>query len=397
MHVSALLHGLAALNPIKELPEHHEYRNESEDDEVVPVTSVPCKWKEPRTRKEKVLKMGDASFVKHVYGTTATPLSSLDSFDPRPPQYRNNASSLLPELLDDIRGKGLCVSLLFDPTVIIENPDLNKKPPSDLEMAEKIQKLRDKLAVTEEMVREVENITRGQRKSPKWVEMRRFRLTSSLFGYVKRLRPSTLPDSLVLQILGAKSIGITAAMQWGIDHEGEAIRLYADYQQAHGHPGLYVCPTGLHLSVHYPFLGASPDGAVYDPLSSDPFGFLEIKCPYSQRHKSPVEACSSSGFCSTLEDNVPRLRHTHLYYSQVQGQMAIGERKWCDFVLSTEKGISVERIPFNLDFWQELLPKLISFWEGCVAPEVVHPVRHLGLPMRDMRHKQVCDNVSHEP
>ena len=89
--------------------------------------------------------MGDASFVKHVYGTTATPLSSLDSFDPRPPQYRNNASSLLPELLDDIRGKGLCVSLLFDPTVIVENPDLNKKPPSDLEMAEKIQKLRDKL------------------------------------------------------------------------------------------------------------------------------------------------------------------------------------------------------------------------------------------------------------
>ena len=45
--------------------------------------------------------MGDASFVKHVYGKTATPLSSLDSFDPRPPQYRNNASSLLPELLDD--------------------------------------------------------------------------------------------------------------------------------------------------------------------------------------------------------------------------------------------------------------------------------------------------------
>lgn len=74
--------------------------------------SVPCKWKEPRAHKEIALKMGDASFIKNVYGNTATPLSSLDSFDPRPPQYCNNASSLLPQFLDDIRGKGLCFTVI---------------------------------------------------------------------------------------------------------------------------------------------------------------------------------------------------------------------------------------------------------------------------------------------
>ena len=33
----------------------------------------------------------------------------------------------------------------------------------------------------------------------------------------------------------------------------------------------------------YPFLGATPDGTVYDPSNlAHPFGFLEVKCPYSE-------------------------------------------------------------------------------------------------------------------
>ena len=46
-----------------------------------------------------------------------------------------------------------------------------------------------------------------------------------------------------------------------------------------------------------------------------------------------------------------KLKPTHIYYSQIQGQMAITERSWCDFVIYTEKGISVERIPFDAEFW----------------------------------------------
>ena len=65
--------------------------------------------------------------------------------------------------------------------------------------------------------------------------------------------------------------------------------------------------------------------------------------------------------------------------------MAIGERPWCDFVVFTLKGISVQRIPFDKDFWNDrLLPKLLSFYDDCIAPELVSPVHSLGLPIRDM-------------
>ena len=140
-----------------------------------------------------------------------------------------------------------------------------------------------------------------------------------------------------------------------------------------------VCET-------YPFLGASPDGAVYDPSNTNqPFGFLEIKCLYSQRNMTPADACSSSGFCCSIVDGKLSLRRNHPYYTQVQGKMAVGERPWCDFVIYTKRGISIERISFDRNFWDTLLlPKLISFYDNCVAPEIVHPIHVLGLPLRNL-------------
>ena len=46
----------------------------------------------------------------------------------------------------------------------------------------------------------------------------------------------------------------------------------------------------------------------------------------------------------------------------------------------------MERIPFDSDFWNnELLPKLIDFYDNCLAPEIVSPVYVLGIPVRDLR------------
>ena len=69
-------------------------------------------------------------------------------------------------------------------------------------------------------------------------------------------------------------------------------------QRENGHPELIVCKSGFIINPLYPFLGASPNGAVYDPsLSDEPYGFLEIQCPYSQRNVTPIEACDSPRFC----------------------------------------------------------------------------------------------------
>jgi len=75
------------------------------------------------------------------------------------------------------------------------------------------------------------------------------------------------------------------------------------------------------------YLGASPDAAVYDPsYTEQPFGFVEIKCPYSARETTSYDAAQSSGFCCTVNSNTDIvLKEDHSYYSQIQGQMAIGD------------------------------------------------------------------------
>ena len=159
------------------------------------------------------------------------------------------------------------------------------------------------------------------------------------------------------------------------------------YKHGHGHPDLVVTSSGVIINPLWCYLGASPDGAVYDPANSnEPFGFLEIKCPYSTKNRTPAEACNHSGFCCQLTNTGElKLKETHQYYAQIEGQMAIGERPWCDFVVFTLKGINVQRIRFDTVYWtSKLLPKLTLFYDNCVAPELVSPVHSLGLPIRDL-------------
>ena len=160
---------------------------------------------------------------------------------------------------------------------------------------------------------------------------------------------------------------------------------------SHGHIELSVVSCGFHISQSHPYLGASLDGAVYDPSNLEQPEFLEIKCPYTARNVSPVEACTFPGFfCATVRKADGKesvvLQTSHSYYAQVQGQMAIGGRPWCDFVVYTTVGISVQRLHFDAEFWHNsLLPKLIELYDNCIGPEIVSPVRNLGLPIRNLK------------
>lgn len=57
------------------------------------------------------------------------------------------------------------------------------------------------------------------------------------------------------------------------------------------------------------------------------------------------------------------------------GQMAVSQRPWCNFMIFTNKGISVERLAFDEDYWQHtLLPKIEDFFDNCLGPEKVSPL-----------------------
>ena len=95
-----------------------------------------------------------------------------------------------------------------------------------------------------------------------------------------------------------------AAMQWGTDHEPDAIAAYEFFKDC------AVEPVGFVDHPKIAMTGASPDGRV----GKD--GLVEIKCPKTATHIDTL-----------LSGKVERK-----YLLQMQWQMECEKRQWCDFV-----------------------------------------------------------------
>ena len=64
--------------------------------------------------------------------------------------------------------------------------------------------------------------------------------------------------------------------------------------------------------------------------------------------------------------------------------MAICKRNWCDFVIWTTKEMTIERIIFDPKLWQETLPKLESFYDKAILPELACPRVPQNQPIREL-------------
>lgn len=68
----------------------------------------------------------------------------------------------------------------------------------------------------------------------------------------------------------------TPAMKYGLTNE---IRVAKAYLDSGNNTKLYK--SGLVVNPAFCWLGASPDGVVYDPsMEENPFGLFEAKCPF---------------------------------------------------------------------------------------------------------------------
>ena len=98
-----------------------------------------------------------------------------------------------------------------------------------------------------------------------------------------------------------------------------------------------VFKCGLVVYKREPVLACSLDGKVIDSGCSKPFGLLEVKCPETKFLVTPLDACSDNNFCCEIVDGKCKLKVTHPYYAQVQGQLGITGVGWCDFVVYTAR------------------------------------------------------------
>ena len=166
------------------------------------------------------------------------------------------------------------------------------------------------------------------------------------------------------------------AIQWGIEHEKDAISIYESTTGSKVSPcGLLIAPNG--------FLGASPDGFVGDSV------VLEVKCPWRLKTRTVSELCASDKhFCISQSDSSADdshgassnssycLKPTHDYYHQVQGQMYLSGRTECHFVIWSPSEHVI--IPVKKDpLWQENILKLSEFYSAIVLPRLINELRYI--------------------
>lgn len=127
------------------------------------------------------------------------------------------------------------------------------------------------------------------------------------------------------------------AMQFGIDYEATARLVYTL------ETGNDVEETGFWEHEVIP-AGASPDGLIGDS------GLIEIKVPNTANHLETL-----------MTEKLP-----YQYRAQVQGQMWITERNWCDFVsfdprLPENAQMIVIRVDRDDNYINELEEEIIQF------------------------------------
>lgn len=167
-------------------------------------------------------------------------------------------------------------------------------------------------------------VLKCEQRSPEWYKARLGVITAS--GCYDMMTPSRR-KAYALKLLAEKMTGEADAfaandyMQWGIDYEQYARMLYEKKMD------VKVEEVGFVFKDEERLVGCSPDGLVGDD------GLIEIKCPSSKVHISNM----SDGPAKT-------------YFYQMQFQMFVCGRQWCDFVsydpriIDCDKRLYVKRI-----------------------------------------------------
>lgn len=142
---------------------------------------------------------------------------------------------------------------------------------------------------------ELDEQTRSQSANKLWHEIRRHRITSTMFKDICVRKADH--GKLAVRLLKSKNIQ-TAAMKFGLENEPVAAKLYLEISGNN----VYLC--GFVINPSIPYLGASPDRKIFDPNSTPQYGLLEIKWP----DKDYFQECP---YLKMTNNGTHKLKRTH--------------------------------------------------------------------------------------
>ena len=223
----------------------------------------------------------------------------------------------------------------------------------------------------------IQKMTHGQSSADTksvWQSYRNGRITASIIKDVitkvnndMQILNPTKSKSLLSNILGYYPNYQSKSTTWGINNESVA-RSYYEKSTRKDHRKLSVSEGGFFIDLTDPFLGASPDGLVSCLCHGE--GLVEIKCPWTYRDLTIAEYAEKNESCLEKDQKGIKLKRKHSYFFQVQCQMHVTQRKWCDFFLCTTKDSHLERIPYDNELFMQCIEKSKVVYKELVMPEL---------------------------
>ena len=156
--------------------------------------------------------------------------------------------------------------------------------------------------------------------------------------------------------------------RWGCEHELKARKMYEAYATQQ-HQDLSVCDAGLHIDPSRPYLGASPDALLSCSCCGD--GILEIKCPHCAKDTGILSTTEKKHFCIENTDGTYALNRDHQYHYQVQAQLFVTKRKFCDFMVWSTSNFFIQRILPDADFITEAVQNVEAFYRSAILSELL--------------------------
>ncbi|KAI2646375.1 hypothetical protein H4Q32_028342 [Labeo rohita] len=203
------------------------------------------------------------------------------------------------------------------------------------------------------MAQKIEEATREQSSCPDWHQLRRSRVTASRFREICHVRGLSSAESLAERII--RGTRQTAKMRRGAEMESEVTVEYSKLKNVN------YSPCGLIIHPNAPWLGASPDGVVFDPTDNPQFGLVEIKCPNVKNIVDCKYLQMDHGFLT--------LKKSHAYYFQVQGQLLVSGMQWCDFMVWAQEDYFVQRIYSDTSVHKVIREKVDYFYFYTYMPK----------------------------
>lgn len=192
----------------------------------------------------------------------------------------------------------------------------------------------------------MEIITNIEQGSKEWLDLRLGMITASRMKDVlsngRGGKPSKTAESYMIELIAEQLSGESKpffendAMRWGTETEPQA---RAMYELESGNDVEEVA-----FIVKNEFIGVSPDGLIGDN------GMLEIKCPTTT---TQIKRALSKSYHAD-------------YKAQIQAQLWVAEREWCDFVsfdprLDCGPSFLIERVERDEEFISEMETTVSSF------------------------------------